>query len=145
MEKKPRQRHPDRIVLSPEAVGVLRSHTDAIDAKFGGMIRLGLRDLANYLLIKRADALSESEIEDLKRNHYDEVKALRWAIAKLKQSKSNGDAASTADIFKMIQSHGAGKARPLQRQRRKREPKPEVAGPQNGVPMKLSDNPESTS
>ncbi len=114
--RKKRQINPDRIVLSKESLNVVAILATQIEAAFGGVIRLGGKDIVNFLVQARCEEFTKEELEQIREKHFDEVRAAQWALARLNQAKESGETTTLMDILSQIQSPAVGRAH----QKRKR-------------------------
>jgi len=98
-DSKKRVKHPDRVTLTPEALSRLAHWVSDLEAHLKGS-RVTKSDLANFLVLSHPGHLSEREIEQLKSQHFDEVRFAEWAVRQLKAAKAEGKDLSLADIMK---------------------------------------------
>ena len=80
----------DRIVLKRLERSKLDSWLAQLNEKFDGMIRFTKSDLANFLIRNHANDLNDDEIDTLASEHYDEMRWLNWAVAKIRKAKKEG-------------------------------------------------------
>jgi hypothetical protein len=101
---KKRQFNPDRVALDSATLSNLKMYAAQIADAFGGLIRLSNKELVNFILLQRANALSEIELSTLKNEFFDDVRAAQWALKKLKDAKSSGETLSLGDVLKIVQT-----------------------------------------
>lgn len=101
--KRKRQANPDRIVLDTVAVAFVKTVAAQLEEVFGGVIKLTTKEIANFILQSRTEALSTSELKEIRDKHFDDVKALQWATQKVKEAKAVGNRVSLADLLAQIQ------------------------------------------
>ncbi len=80
----------DRIVLRRTEQARLEAWLKKLNAQFEGMVRITKSDLANFLIRHHHEELSDLEISQLETDHYDEVRWLNWALAKIREAKRQG-------------------------------------------------------
>ncbi len=61
--------------------------------------RVTKSDLVNFLVLFHSERLAEKEIEQLKGQHFDEVRFAEWAIKELKKAKAEGRNVSLAEVM----------------------------------------------
>ncbi len=118
---KKRFRHPDRVILSAEAIEVLKKHNFQIHDEFQGTVRLTYAQLVNFLILHRCDGLSIDEFTRLRETYFDEIKVLQWAVSKLKTARANGESFSATEILKMLRTEDAKKAKVPRAPKKKRK------------------------
>lgn len=98
-DSKKRVKHPDRVTLTPEALSRLSEMVKQLEGHLKGS-RVTKSDLASFLVLSRPAQLSDREIEQLKIQHFDEVRFAQWALRQLKTAKAQGKNLSLAEIMK---------------------------------------------
>lgn len=101
--KRKRQVNSDRIVLDAAAVSFVRTVAAQVEEVFGGVIKLTTKEIANFILQSRTDALTANELKAIRDKYFDDVKALQWAMQKAKVAKAAGQQISLTDILAQIQ------------------------------------------
>ncbi len=96
---KKRVRHPDRVSLTPEALTRLSEWATELEAVMKGS-RVTKNDLVNFLVLSHSAQLSDPEIDQLKSQHFDEVRFAEWALRQLKIAKAEGKSLSLTEIMK---------------------------------------------
>jgi hypothetical protein len=94
---KPRVKHPDRVSLTPEALTRLSSWIREAESRLKGS-RLTKSDLVNFLVMSHSASLSEKELEQLERDHFDDVRFAAWALRQIKEARAQGKDLSLADV-----------------------------------------------
>src|SRR5687768_4656001 len=94
----------DRVVLDAESVRIVQEMSDFIHSKLGNVMQISQKDIVNFLIQNRAPTLAEKELELLKSEHFDIVRALKVATAEAIKSKQKGKEICVDDIFKIIQT-----------------------------------------
>ncbi len=92
-----RTRHPDRVSLSPDSLNRLAGWTIDAEGHLKGS-RLTKSDLVNFLIKSHSASLSERELEELERDHFDEVRFAAWALRQIKEARAQGKDLSLADV-----------------------------------------------
>ncbi len=103
--------HQDRIVLEEQSLVFMAQIQAQIDKAFGGLIKLSNKEVANFVLQVRFNLLTQAELELIKEKYFDDVRAAKWALQKLKTAKSGGEKLSLLDVVEMLQTPFAKKAR----------------------------------
>lgn len=101
---KKRSENPDRLIISPAVMTVLKNRLAQIQEEFGGGIKIHARDLALLILELRSGPLNETELVELKNRHYDEIKATEWAIQQVKKARSKGENLTLNQLMKKFNS-----------------------------------------
>jgi len=94
---RPRMKHPDRVSLTPESLARLSSWILEAEGHLKGS-RLTKSDLVNFLIKSHSASLSERELEQLEREHFDEVRFAAWALRQIKEARAQGKELSLADV-----------------------------------------------
>lgn len=94
---KVRVRHPDRVSLTPAALTRLSSWILEAEGRLKGS-RLTKSDLVNFFVMSHSASLSERELEQLERDHFDEVRFAVWALRQIKEARAQGKELSLADV-----------------------------------------------
>jgi hypothetical protein len=123
-DSKTRVKHPDRVTLNPEALSRLAEWLGELEGHLKGS-RVTKSDLVTFLVLSHPAHLSEREIEQLKSQHFDEVRFAEWALRQLKAAKSEGKNLSLAEIMHPGHSNPAGP------ETDKRTPETRLVSPKN--------------
>lgn len=102
-DPKKKVRHPDRVTLTAEALSRLTEMLNQLDGHLKGS-RVTKSDLASFLVLSRSSQLSDQEVEQLKRQHFDEVRFAQWALRQLKAAKAEGKTLSLAEVMQQGQA-----------------------------------------
>ena len=135
VEKKKRQFNPDRIVLEAKSVDFIKRLQSQIEEVFSGVIKLSNKEITNFLLQQRTEVLTQVELDSIRQEHFDDVRAAQWALKKLKNAKSGGESLSLKDVLKMIETPLANKNQRTRTPKVKRERL--MSGPTQPAPGKL--------
>lgn len=95
-------RHPDRVTLKTDSLAQLSKWVDQLQLQSKG-IRVSKTDLVNFLIVSHSPNLTEEEINQLKTQHFDEVRFYSWALSRLKAERAQGKNVSLADIVSSSQ------------------------------------------
>ena len=99
---KNRVRHTDRVKLSPESLVRLSQWVQVFEGGLKGN-RVTKADLVNFLIRTHIPELSERELDQIEREHFDEIKFASWALKELKAARQSGRRISLADIVGKMQ------------------------------------------
>lgn len=103
--KKKRQINPDRIVLDGASVALIKSMQDQIENAFGGLVKLTVKEVANFVLQQRAtEPLMLSELAAIRAKYFDDVQAAQWALQRLKAAKEAGQSLSLNEVLEQLQT-----------------------------------------
>ncbi|MGE4133304.1 MAG: hypothetical protein AB7F86_16795 [Bdellovibrionales bacterium] len=102
IEAKPkRKRKPitDRIVLNQASMETVANVVGQIEQAFGGLVKLGTKDVVNYLLQSRSSALTASDLNQIRAQFFDEIRAAQWALRQVKEAKERGESVSLTEVL----------------------------------------------
>lgn len=99
--KPKRKRKPitDRIVLNQASMEAVASMIDQVDQAFGGLVKLGTKDVVNYLVQNRSSTLTTSDLNHIRAQFFDEVRAAQWALKQVKEAKERGESLSLGEVL----------------------------------------------
>jgi len=89
----------DRISLTPSNRKRVDKWLELLEEKLQGMAKITRTDLVNSLLELRSQELSQSEIQMIAKNSFDEVRWLNYAVERLKSAKKNGESLSMDQLL----------------------------------------------
>lgn len=95
---KKRNQHPDRVTLEAPALARLDVWIKQLKLRNQG-IEISRKDLLNWMVLNRDEALSSSEQKQLTEEFYDEEKFLRYAWEEIRSAKSKGEKVSLEEIL----------------------------------------------
>lgn len=101
--RKKRQANPDRIVLNKDSMEIILKMVAQVEQAFGGMVKLGTKDIANFLISSRGTDLDTGELAQIREKFFDEVRAAQWPLNQLKQAKDAGQPLTLADVLSQLQ------------------------------------------
>jgi hypothetical protein len=104
MEDKKTIKKVDRIILDPETVAVLNDMIHQVQNELGELINVNTKVIANFILQKRLNPLSKDELNQLKNENHDIIKALKKATQEAIRSRQNGCELNYEDIQKILQA-----------------------------------------
>jgi hypothetical protein len=99
--KKKQTSRRDRVTLDPVAVTRLNNWITEMQRELKG-IQINRSDLVNFLISNHGETLSSSEIQSLKKAHFDEADFAEWALREFRRAKERGENPSLADILKPV-------------------------------------------
>ncbi len=129
--RKKRQANPDRIVLNKDSMETILRMVSQVEQAFGGMVKLGTKDIANFLIHSRGVDLDTGELAQIREKYFDEVRAAQWALDKLKQAKDAGRPLTLAEV--LLQLQGPNTKRQSKERLSKRPPKTNSNSPNNAA------------
>lgn len=96
----------DRIVLDSESVVVIKNIMSQVESQLGGLIQVSPKLIGNFLLKKRSTLLTAQELEELRAENHDVIKALKMAMVEAIKAKQNGSEVDLNVLLKNIQTPG---------------------------------------
>lgn len=109
--KRAKRINPDRVMLDPEVLDLIKRMQEQIDKEFSGVLRLTNKDLTNFVLKERKDLLSKDELNRIRLEFFDEVRAARWTYERIKKAKAEGTSLSLNDVLGFLQTPRVNKKR----------------------------------
>ena len=91
----------DRVTLGKDESLRVEAWIKQIDEQTKGMVKLTRSELVNYLLMKMDAEFSNSEINQIRRDHYDEAKFAYWALMKIREAKRAGEKLTLEDLMRV--------------------------------------------
>jgi hypothetical protein len=122
-----KQSRRDRVTLDPVAVSRLNAWITQIQLQLKG-VQISRSDLVNFLIFQRGETLNPSEIQLLRKSHFDEAQFAEWALKEFKKAKDRGENPSLAEILKPV---FPANTRPCKS--RKSSKNPQTAGPEGAI------------
>jgi hypothetical protein len=102
IKKRTRQKHGDRLLLSPEAVAALKGFDAQIESAFGQTVSVNHKDKVTFLLRQRGTELTADDLAQIRALYFDEVKAVETALKELKIARANGNREKISDVMKKL-------------------------------------------
>ena len=102
--KKLKPKKLDRIVLDSESVETIKNIMSQVENQLGGLIQVSPKLIGNFLLKKRSSLLTAQELEELRAENHDVVKALKMAMAEAIKAKQTGSEVDLNTLLKNIQT-----------------------------------------
>lgn len=99
----------DRVVLDAESIAVIQKVSDQIQIALGDLVQLSQKDVANFLIQERSSELTVTEINKIKNDHFDIVRALKRATQEAIKAKQDGLEIQMEELLKIIQTPGVNK------------------------------------
>lgn len=114
----PRERHPDRVTLSPASLNKIASWLGQVERLAPGL-SLNRNDLLNWILDVREAELSAQDLKSLASLYFDEMRFARWACRQLKEARSRGEVITLKDI--VLKNGGEATLAPAKRRQRNQD------------------------
>ncbi|MFP5458382.1 MAG: hypothetical protein ACLGG7_06590 [Bacteriovoracia bacterium] len=89
----------ERLTLQKPEQAKLERWLDGLNSKFDGMIRLTKSDLANFLIRHHPAHLDAEEVALIEAEHFDEVRWINWALAKIREAKKQGQSLTLDELM----------------------------------------------
>ena len=100
IEKPKRKQKPiERAVVHSNNIKKLDGFKKQLLESVGEYITINYTDLVNLFIEAHSDILTETEIELVRVRKYDQVKHLKWILAKAQEAKKNGEHLMLSDVF----------------------------------------------
>lgn len=94
----------DRIVLDSDSAEAIKNIMSQVQSELGSLIQVSPKLIGNFLLKKRSAPLSFQELEDLRIENHDVVKALKIATVAAIKAKQNGSELDLNTLLRNIQT-----------------------------------------
>ncbi len=104
METKKTTQKVDRVVLDQDTMTVLNTLIDQVRNELGDNLDVNVKMITNFLLRKRSEPFTQSELKQLNSENHDIVKALKRATQLAIKSKGIGSKFDYEDALKIIQT-----------------------------------------
>ncbi len=104
--KKLKPKKLDRIVLDSESVEAIKNIMSQVESQLGGLFHVSPKLIGNFLLKKRSALLTAQELEELRAENHDVIKALKMAMAEAIKAKQNGSEVDLNALLKNVQTPG---------------------------------------
>lgn len=104
LDKKLKPKKLDRIVLDLESVETIKNIMSQVESQLGGLIQVSPKLIGNFILKKRSALLTTQELEELRAENHDVIKALKMAMAEAVKAKQNGSEVDLNLLLKNIQT-----------------------------------------
>jgi molybdopterin converting factor small subunit len=89
----------DRVSIHPDLTSKLETLTQQANESLLGVSTISKSDVVNLILKRREGTLSQTELDELKSQHFDVVKYLAWLQSQAKTAKENGETMSLKELF----------------------------------------------
>lgn len=116
----------ERIVLDNETMSTIDAHINLVRERLGDVVSVSPKQMVNFLLQRRADELTDIEIDELKAKFADKLKVLQIIVERAKLAKKEGREYSIDDEIKIFETLSVSG-----NQRSKRGRKPRSTGDEN--------------
>jgi len=97
--RKSRNHHPERITLSPEALSRVSAWLEQIRPNLKGT-SLSRGELVSWIIVQRANSLTEIETSGIAARFFDPVKAMLWAANHIREKQKTGETVDIATLLK---------------------------------------------
>lgn len=94
----------DRVVLDSKSIAAVQLLQQQLSDEMGDLVQISLKDIVNFILQERAYSLKKDELNKLKSEHFDLVKALKKATFEVIKAKQNGSEIQLDEVLKIIQT-----------------------------------------
>ncbi len=106
LNKKLKPKKLDRIVLDSEAIEVIKNIMSQVESQLCGLIQVSPKLIGNFILKKRSTLLTAQELDELRAENHDIIKALKMAMVEAVKAKQNGSEVDLNALLKNIQTPG---------------------------------------
>lgn len=113
----------ERVIIDPDTKISIQNLIDQIENELGDAVSITPKILINFLLRERAQKLNSEELNKLKNQNFDLVKAMKKATDEVIKAKIDGRHIELNDIVRLIQTPSvmAKTTSPNKRGRKKKE------------------------
>lgn len=94
----------DRIILAPETMTILNNLIHQAEKALGDLAPINTKTIANFILRKRSSSLTEDELNELRSENHDVIKALRKATLEAIKMKQEGSQIDLNELLKILQT-----------------------------------------
>lgn len=121
LENKQQPQKVDRVVLDIESIAAVQKVADQIQSALGDLVQLSQKDVVNFLIQERSFELTPAEIDKIKNEHFDIVRALKRATQEAIKAKQDGHEIQMAELLKIIQTPSVNKSDAVKKPRGSRK------------------------
>lgn len=94
----------ERTVLDSESIQAIKKMMIQVEQELGDTVSITQKTMVNFLIKNRSQVLSVQELEQLKLENYDLIKALKRATDEAIKAKQNGSEIQLNEVIKLIQT-----------------------------------------
>lgn len=94
----------ERTVLDSESVEAIKKMMIQVEQELGDTVSVTQKTMVNFVIKNRSKVLSVQELEQLKSENYDLIKALKHATEEAIRAKQNGSEIQLNEVIKLIQT-----------------------------------------
>lgn len=127
----------ESVILDPASSECLASIVEQAETEIGSLINVSQKVVVNFIIKNRSHPLTAEELEQLKQENFDLVRALRKATEQVLKAKRDGNEVDLDRLVKVIQTPGVSKSSDSLKAPQKRKRKKTV--PVSGDPDTLTD------
>ena len=121
METKKPAKPIERVTINENLKEKLVKLADQANASLQGIANITKSDIINLILENCDDALSSTEIEQLKAAHIDQVKFGMWLASEMRSAKKAGDNVTLKELLERCESSLNAKIRDTRRKKKNKE------------------------
>lgn len=121
----------ERVVLDDDTLTTLNSYQEQFEKEFGGVVKLNLKQLVNFLLVERVAPLSQVELSKVRSRFTDKVKILQAIVERAKAARRDGQDYSIDDDLKIFETLSVSEKPRTRKPRKARQEEvssPEIPG-----------------
>ena len=96
----------ERTVLDSESVEAIKKMMIQVEQELGDTVSVTQKTMVNFIIKSRTQVLTVQELEQLKLENYDLIKALKRATDEAIKAKQNGSEIQLNEVIKLIQTPG---------------------------------------
>ena len=121
LEDKQQIQKVDRVVLDTKSIIAVQKVSDQIQIALGDLVHLSQKDIVNFLIQERSAELTLTELNKIKDEHFDIVRALKRATQEAIKAKQDGHEIQMDELLKIIQTPSVNKNQPSKKPRGRRK------------------------
>lgn len=96
----------ERTVLDSASIEAIKKMMIQVEQELGDTVSVTQKTMVNFIIKSRSQVLSSQELEQLKSENYDLIKALKRATDEAIKAKQNGSEIQLNEVIKLIQTPG---------------------------------------
>lgn len=94
----------ERTVLDSESIDAIKKMIVQVEHELGDTVSVTQKTMVNFIIKSRSQVLSAQELDQLKAENYDLIKALKRATDEAIKAKQNGSGIQLNEVIKLIQT-----------------------------------------
>lgn len=130
----------ERTVLDSESVDAIKKMMIQVEQDLGDTVSVTQKTMVNFIIKNRSEVLSAQELEQLKSENYDLIKALKRATDEAIKAKQNGSEIQLNEVIKLIQTPSVKLKSPSKKPRGRKKKEDTATTTEKEFKSNLDDN-----